>query len=182
MKLFKFYLSAFLLLFISCASTQEVIFDYNKNVDFNQYSTFVLCVDDLFVEYTNQPNYDNKTVRNYLAEAVEYEMKKRNHRTNVLNPELQVGFTITISENTVSFVNCEEENTLDYWKECKIQERTYLEETLITYVSDYKTNEIIWQASIDCSLNKPKKLLKEHIDELVKQLFNTYPKTVKALF
>lgn len=182
MKLFKFYLGALLMLNASCASTQEVMFDYNLDVDFNQFSTFVLCVDDLFVEYTNQPNYDNKTVRNYLADAVEYEMKKRHHKTNVLNPELQVGFTITLTENTVSFSDCEEGNALGYWKECKVEERTYLEETLITYVSDYNTNEIIWQASIQCSLNKPRNVLKEHIEELVRQLFDTYPKTAKTTY
>lgn len=182
MKLFKFYLSALLLLYLSCASTQEVVFEYNSDVDFNQFSTFVLCVDDLFVEYTSQPNYDNKNIRNYIADAVGNEMKKRNHKTNVLNPELQVGFTITLTENTVSFVDCEEEKALGYWKECKIEDVTYLEETLITYVSNYKTNEIIWQASIECNLNKTNKALKDHIDGLVKQLFETYPKSEKILF
>lgn len=178
MKTFKIYLVLILVLNLNCASTQEVIFDYNLNIDFDQFSTFVLCVDDLFVEHTNQPNYDNKNIRNYLAEAVTSEMQKRNHKTNVLNPELQVGFIITLTENHVSFNNCEENKALGYWQECKIEEHIYLEESLITYVSDYKTNEIIWQASVKCDLNKPKKQLKQHIDDLVKQLFETYPKTI----
>ena len=178
MKLIKLYLSICLLINLGCASNQEVIFDYNMNVDFDEFSTFVLCVDDLFVEYTNQPNYDNKTIRNYLAEAVTYEMQKRDHKTNVLNPDLQVGFIIVLTENRVSFTDCEEDKDLVYWKECKIEERTYLEETLITYISDFKTNEIIWQASIRCDLNKSKKQLKPYVDQLVKQLFETYPKPV----
>jgi len=177
MKLLKSYLGIFLLISLGCASTQEVMFDYNPEVDFNQYGTFVLCVDDLFVEYTNRPNYDNKTVRTYLADAVEYEMKKRNHKTNVLNPELQVGFTITLTNRIVSFTDCGDENPLGYWNECKIKEINYIDETLVVYVSDYKTNKVIWQASIECNLNKPKKVLKEHIEEAVKQLFKTYPKT-----
>ena len=181
MKPFKLYFLVFLVLNLNCAGTQEVIFDYNINVDFNQYSTFVLCVDDLFVEYTNQPNYDNKNIRNYLADAVTYEMKKRNHKTNVLNPELQVGFIISLTENHVSFTNCEENKILGYWEACKIEDHTYLEESLITYVSDYKTNEIIWQASVKCDLNKPRKQLKQHIEELVKQLFETYPKTITPI-
>lgn len=182
MKLLKLYLGLVLLLNLSCASTQEVVFDYNLDIDFNQFNTFVLCVDDLFVEHGSQPNYDNKIVRGFIAEAVENEMKNRNHRTNVLNPELQVGFTITLNENKVSFTDCEEEGALGYWEECKIEEQTYIEETLIVYVSDFKTNEIIWQASIESSLNKPENKLKSHIQQLVKQLFDTYPKPKKQLF
>lgn len=179
MKVIDLLASLLLVLNLSCASTQNVVFDYNLDIDFNQYSTYVLCIDDLFVEHTTQPNLDNKLIRNHLANAIDYEMKRRHHQTNVLNPQLQVGFIITLNETSTTFTDYNTDNPLNYWQECKIKEKTFQKETLITYVANYKTNEIIWQASLDCNLNKPKGALKNHINELIKQLFDTYPKTAQ---
>ena len=55
---------------IGCASTENIISDYDETVDFNKYSTFVICVDDLFVENTAFPKYDNNKIRALLSDAV----------------------------------------------------------------------------------------------------------------
>lgn len=178
MKVVQFFYSLVLLLNFNCASTSNVVFDYNVNTDFSKFNTFVLCVDDLFVEHTNMPKMDNKLIRNYIADAVENEMKSLGHQTNVLNPQLQVGFIITLSETTNTFKDCNNFDDLTYWDNCVIQEKTYIQETLVVYVSDYQTQEIIWQASIECNLNKPKNILQIHIETLVADLFDTYPKKV----
>ena len=43
-------------------------------------------------------------------------------------------------------------------------------------LSDIEKNQIIWQASKTCDLNRSKKALKPYIEELVETLFNEYPK------
>jgi hypothetical protein len=98
------------------------------------------------------------------------------HKTNVLNPQLQAGFRLLISEETVEFENCEHSAQLEYWESCTIQHETYEHETLVVYVSDFNTNKILWHASISCDLNIPKKNLQSYISGLVKDLFATYPK------
>ncbi|MBO3116457.1 DUF4136 domain-containing protein [Winogradskyella sp. DF17] len=174
----KSVISAFLLLFVmSCASTSEVIYDYNIDVDFNQYDTFVLCMDDFFVEHDNHPNLDTEETRQIIGDAVEVEMKNTGHRTNVFDPQLQAGFRILIKEQTAQFQNCEHSEDLQYWETCTIHEETYEEETLVVYIADFKTNKVLWHASIICDFNKPKKQLKPYIAGLVKDLFETYPKT-----
>lgn len=179
MKMFKVIIVMILMLSFSCASTSDVVYDYNLDIDFNRFNTYVLCVDDLFVEHTNMPTIDNKKIRNYLAETVAYEMETRDHRTNILNPQLQVGFIITLSETTTTFKDCESTNRLSYWETCQIGEKTYLKENLVVYVANYKTKEIIWQASTTFKPGIPKNMLQFHIEHVVAQMFETYPKKVR---
>lgn len=170
-------ISMFLMLLIyNCATTSGVIYDYNLDVDFNQYDTYVLCVEDFTVEHINRPNLDNETVRQLIGNAIAVQMEDKAHRTNVLNPQLQAGFRILISEETVEFKNCEHSKNLEYWENCTLHQETYEAETLVVYVADFETNKVLWHASILCDLNKSKKKLKPYINGLVKDLFNTYPK------
>jgi hypothetical protein len=164
-------------LLFNCAATSEVVYDYNLETDFNQFDTYVLCIDDFTVEHLNHPNLDNENVRLTIGDAVAIEMENKAHKTNVLEPQLQAGFRILISEETVAFKNCEHSKHLEYWENCTLHEETYEEETLIVYVADFETNKVLWHASIKCELNKPKKKLKPYINGLVKSLFDTYPKT-----
>ncbi len=166
----------FLLLF-NCAATSDVVSDYNLEVDFNQYETYVLCMDDFFVEHLNHPNLDNEKLRQLIGDAVAIEMENKAHRTNVFDPQLQAGFRIQISEETVQFKNCEHSKDLEYWENCKLHEETYEQETLLVYVADFNTNKVLWHASILCDLNTSKKKRQSYINGLVKALFATYPKT-----
>lgn len=171
-------ISGLLFLFLfNCAATSEVIFDYNLEVDFNQYETYVLCIDDFFVENRNHPRLDNEKIRQLIGDAVAIEMESKAHRTNVFEPQLQAGFRLLISEETVQFTNCEYSNDLEYWENCKLHEETYEQETLIVYVADFNSNKVLWHASIPCDLNKSKKKQQPYINGLVKDLFATYPKT-----
>lgn len=169
-----------LILTFGCASTSEVVYDYNLEVDFNQYDTYVLCMDDFFVEHRNHPELDNEEIRRLIGDAVAVEIENKGHRTNVLNPQLQAGFRLLISEETAEFTDCEHSEELEYWESCTIHTETYEEETLVVYVADFETNKVLWHASIICDLNQPKKKLKPYINALVRELYDTYPKTLVA--
>ncbi|WP_299525801.1 DUF4136 domain-containing protein [Winogradskyella sp.] len=177
MRVYPFISSFLLLLLFNCAATTEVVYDYNLDVDFNQYDTYVLCIDDFMVEHTNHPKIDNDNVRQLIGDAVAVEMENKAHKTNVLKPQLQAGFRILISEETAQFKNCEHSKYLEYWESCTLHEETYEEETLIVYVADFETNKVLWHASIICELDKSEKKLEPYIRSLVRDLFETYPKT-----
>ena len=177
MRVYKIVSGFVLLLLLSCAATSEVVYDYNLETDFNQYNTYVLCVDDFFVEYSNYPNLDNEVIRKLLGNAVDAEMTNTGHNTNVFAPQLQAGFRLLISEETAEFKNCEHSSELEYWETCTIHQETYEEETLVVYVADFNTSKVLWHASILCDLNKSKKKLQPYINGLVADLFATYPKT-----
>ena len=164
---------------IGCASTENIISDYDETVDFNKYSTFVICIDDLFVENTTFPKYDNNKIRSLVSDAVELQMIAFGHKTNVLEPELQAGFKLIVEEKEATFKNCDIEDELHYWHECTINTEIYTTETLIIYVSDFKMNQIIWQASIECDMNKSGANLQAYIKELVIKLFKEYPRSKK---
>lgn len=164
-------------LVFSCASTSSLMFDYNMNVDFESFSTYVLCSDDFMVINDDHPKIDNEITRRKIALAVAEAMEARGHKTNVFNPELQSGFRIAIKEKTAKFNNCEHSKELLYWESCSIHKETYEEETLIVYVANFETNQVLWQASIPCHLDQPHQKLDSYISELVEMLFDTYPKT-----
>jgi len=168
----------FILLF-GCASTSQIsiLSDYDDSVDFNNYKTFVICIDDLFVENTNYPKYDNNHVRQLIGREIEEQMSGKGYKTNVLRPELQAGFQILIVEEEATFTNCDLQEDYHYWQTCTINTATYTDETLVLYVSDLQKNQVIWQASISCDLNKSKRALNTYVMDLVESLFNKYPKT-----
>jgi hypothetical protein len=137
-----------------CASTSAVISEFDESTDFDNYTTLVLCIDDLFVENTNFPNHDNNEVRAMIGDAIEQEMKSKGHKTNALNPELQAGSRLVVQEKEATFTNCEKASEYGYWKECTIDIVVYTKETLVLYVSDMHKNQVIWEASMTCDLNR----------------------------
>lgn len=176
MKTLKFLSLSLVFLLFGCASTSSIISEFDEEVDFDSYSTYVLCIDDLFVENTNFPNHDNNEVREIIGDAIEKQMEKRGHKTNVLNPELQAGFRLVVQEKEATFTNCDQQSEYEYWKECTIDTVIYTEETLVLYVSDINKNQVIWQASVTCDLNRSKNKIEGYVNQLVESLFNEYPK------
>ncbi|MCB0463196.1 MAG: DUF4136 domain-containing protein [Flavobacteriaceae bacterium] len=176
MKTLKFLSLSLVFLLFGCASTSSIISEFDEEVDFDSYSTYVLCIDDLFVENTNFPNHDNNEVRGIIGDAIEKQMEKRGHKTNVLNPELQAGFRLVVQEKEATFTNCDQQGEYEYWKECTIDTVIYTEETLVLYVSDINKNQVIWQASVTCDLNRSKNKIEGYVNQLVESLFNEYPK------
>lgn len=165
--------------FLGCATTSKlnILSDFDEDANFNNYKTFVICIDDLFVENTKHPKYDNNHVRQLIGKEIEKQMIEKGHKTNVLKPELQAGFQIIIAEEEATFTNCDLQDDYNYWQACTINTVTYTDETLVVYVSDLQKNQVIWQASTPCNLNKSKHALQSYVMELVEKLFDKYPKT-----
>jgi hypothetical protein len=176
MKFFKTRSTFVLIFFLGCVTTSNVTYDYDESINFNNYATFVIYIDDLFVQNTKFPNYDNTYIRQYLAEEFENKMIQLGYKTNEQKPELQVGFKLVVSEEQVTFTNCDKEIDFNYWEKCTISTETYTNETLIAYVSNFEKNQVIWQASVPCDFNKSKKALPGYVKEITKKLFDEYPK------
>jgi hypothetical protein len=176
MKTLKLVSTILVLTLFGCASTSAVLSEFDESVDFDNYATYVLCLDDLFVENINYPNHDNNAVRALIGDAIEIQMERKGHKTNVLNPELQAGFWLIVQQKEATFTNCEQESEYGYWKECTIDTVIYTEETLVLYVSDINKNQVIWQASMTCNLNRSKGKIEAYVNEIVEKVFNEYPK------
>ena len=166
-----------MLFLFGCASTTSVLSDYDKTIDFNYYDTFVLCIDDLYVENIKYPNLDNNYVRELIGSELIFQMEALGYKTNVINVQLQTGFKIVITEETVQVANCDVQGELGYWDQCTIDDVVYTRETLVVFVSDIDKNQVIWQASIPCDLNRSKNNLKVYVEDLVSQLFEEFPET-----
>lgn len=174
------YLISFILI-LSCAATSSIVFDYDLDEDFNQHNSFIVCEDDLLVANKNYPNYDNSKIRQFLSEEVTSTLEDFGLQEDTNNPDLQVGFRLVITEKTMEFKDCSDLEKFQYWDECKVETIIYTKETLIVYVSNLKKNQIVWQASIPCDMNKSESRLKTHINESIMALFETYPNLIKPI-
>jgi len=159
----------------NCTAPKNISSEFDESIDFDSYTTYVVCDDDLFVENTNYPNYDNKEVRQLIGNEIAFQMEQRGYKTIVLKPQLQAGFKILLRKEEVIFTNCDAQLEYEYWDTCEINKEIYTQETLVFYVSDIVKNQVIWQASIDCDLNKSKKELHGYIKQLVSEVFKEYP-------
>lgn len=168
-----------MILLLDCATPNVILSEYDQDIDFNYYETFTLCVEDFYVNNYNYPELDNNYVREIIGLEVEGQMETLGYKTNVLRTQLQVGFKIAIIEEEVMVRNCEIQEELGYWQTCTINNVIYTRETLIVYVSDIDKNQVIWQATISCELNKPKVALKAYIKSLILELFEEYPEVKK---
>ena len=83
-----------ILLLMGCAASNAILSEYDETIDFNYYETFVLCVDDLYVENTKFPKIDNNSVRAHIGDEMAFQMEALGYKSNVMNAQLQVGFKI----------------------------------------------------------------------------------------
>lgn len=164
-----------LLIFLGCATSQSIISEYDETKNFRDYSSFVLCLDDFYVENTQFPQYDNEFIREKIADEIEGHMILKGYKTNVINTELQAGFRLIVREKDITFTECESNDDYEYWDTCTIKTETYTEETLIIYVSEIESKQIIWQASTPCDFNKSKSKIEEEVKKVIEKLFNEYP-------
>ena len=176
-NLAKFTLSVLLMLLVGCATTSSVSYNFDEKIDFDQYKTFVLCVDDFQIDNLDFPDYDNDLIRQYIGDEIESQMLLRGHKTNVLRPELQAGFQLLVENKEAVFLNCEVDSEYNYWKTYEEEFIPYTEQTLVLYVSDMTKNQVIWQASIVCDFNRSDKKLLEYAKNLTEKMFNTYPRS-----
>ena len=179
MKILQAISFLFFVVLFGCAATSSIVFDYDIDEDFNQHNTFVVCEDDLLVKNITYPNYDNTKIRTFLSEEVTTKLEDFGLNTDMDNPDLQVGFRLVITEETVNFRDCSDEGEFLYWESCTVETVTYTTETLTIYVSNLEKNQVVWQASMPCNMNKSESNLASHIKELVDTLFKTYPAIVK---
>ena len=176
MKNLKIFIVLALFTLFDCAAPLNLNSEFDESIDFDSYATFVLCVDDLFVENPSYPRYDNIEVRSLIGGEIENQMILKGYETNVSKPELQAGFRILLSQEEVIFTNCDLQTEYGYWKSCTINKEVYTRETLVLYVSDIDKNQVVWQAKMDCDLNKSLKSLKPYVKELVARAYSEFPK------
>ena len=69
------------------------------------YTIFNRFRDDLFVENTKFPEYDNKETRQLIANEIDRQLENRGLKTNVMKPQLQAGFRIIVSQEDVIFTD-----------------------------------------------------------------------------
>lgn len=175
MKTYKIFTVFSILLLCSCTNV-TVYSDFDKRIDFKNYKTYFICVDDMEVTDLDQPIYDNTFNRGYIRNAITAEMNFAGYKMDEFNPDLFVSFRIVINKKQTSVRTCSGIGAYDYWPDCRINTYDYTEGTLVIFVSDVKKNQVVWQGSALGILNIPPQKMKKIIDRTVQQIFKKFPK------
>lgn len=159
-----------------CTCTNVTIYsDYDKRIDFKNYKTYSICVDDLQVTNINQPIYDNTFNRNYIRNAIAHEMNLIGYKEDEFNSDLFVSFRIIIDEKQATVKNCSGTGVYDYWPDCRINTYQYTEGTLVISVSDVAKNQVVWQGSATGFVDIPPDKMEKIIEKIVNQIFQKFP-------
>ena len=155
----KFIATCTLLTLVACG-TAKVISDQDPTVQFDDFKTVVVCKEDLVITNTEYPDYDNIESRELLFNSVAEELQKNGYRLED-QANLQIGFKILISEETLELRNCYDEGEVDYWPNCKIETLNYTEHTIVLYATDLAKNQVVWQGSVSKNFSSPKRMQSE---------------------
>ena len=168
--------------FSGCASN-NILSDYNRDVDFGRYETYNFFK-DAGPENTNYQSFFSK----YMVEAISQEMEKRGY-TRSDDPDLLVNFNARLQEKTQVRTTSAPSSSLYYgyrrgyyssWPSYHFGTEThvsqYTEGTFNIDLVDAKKKQLVWEA-VGTGRVTQKKLenLEQGVKEGVPKFFANYP-------
>lgn len=170
-------ISPVLAILLSACSSLSVSYDYDKNVDFNQYKTYA------FDEHVEQLQI-NQIDKNRLIRAIENEMNARQY-TKSDSPDLLVGIRTRVVQEESATATTTGTGMYGPWRygfgggftTTNVDINKYNVGTLFINVIDNGSKQIIWQGRGTKTLaeNVPPEKKEARINDAVTSIFNKYP-------
>jgi hypothetical protein len=173
----KGYLLLLTVLLPGC-ETSRVISEFDPSVDFTSYQTFSVCLDDFEVLSPDHAGYRSEKMKGYFKDAIETELKKH-YRIGDPLADLKVGLAISIQDKKLMYRSCDQAGDYDRWPECRIRSYEYTEGSILVFVADRKTNQLIWQASQSGIVNDDLARNRKVIERVIQTLFKEFPGSYK---
>ncbi len=169
-----FLLIAFAGILLSSCSVQ-VKNTYDHEVDFSTYKTFCWMSDCEFK--FNGPLYLNdSSLRENLKNAIIDELKSKGLSQDTNNPDLLVGFTITVKDEQ-AIVYHPAEDTPIYIKPLETEKEVinYSRGSLIIGMADRKDSRMVWQSHAISYMETKPELTEKNIRKGIKIVLRNYP-------
>jgi len=179
MKIFieRFALAFFVgLLLAGCSMRVNNVYD--TNIDFKKYKTFCWMSGCEFK--FNGPEYLNDSLlRENLKHAIIDELRKKGLEQNTENPDLLVGFTITVKDEQ-AIVYHPTEDTPIYIKPLETEKEVinYLKGSLIIGMADNKESRMVWQSEAISYMEINPDFSEKNIRKGIKIVLKNYPPPV----
>jgi Domain of unknown function (DUF4136) len=173
----KYFPVLVVLLFSGCSIS--IHNTYDKQVDFSKYKTFCWMSGCEFK--INGPAYLKDSLLNEkLKVAILEELSKKGLEQNTDNPDLLVGFTITVKDEQAIVYHPSEDAPV-YIKPLETEKEVinYLKGSLIIGMADNKESRMVWQAEAIGYMETNPDFSEKNIKKGIKKVLKNYPPPAK---
>jgi len=164
---------AFLFLLASCS--MKIQNTYDRQVDFSKYKTFCWMSGCEF-KFTAPAYLNDSLIRENLKVAIIEELKAKGLTEDPDNPDLLVGFTITVKDEK-AIVYHPAEDTPIYIKPLETEKEVinYLRGSLIIGMADSRESRMVWQSHALGYMETNPDLTEKNIRKVIKTVLKNYP-------
>jgi hypothetical protein len=148
---------------------------FDKQTDFTQYKTYCWMAGCEF-NFTG-PSYLNDSItKENIRKAIEAELNSKGLVLNPDNPDLLVGFTVTVKDEQAIVYHRPEDSPI-FIKPLEIDKEVinYLKGSLIIGMADAKASRMVWQSHVSAYMERKPDLSEPNIRKGIKQALRNYP-------
>jgi hypothetical protein len=163
-----------LILFLSGCSIR-IQNTYDHEVDFSKYKTFCWMSGCEF-KFAGPSYLNDSLLRENLKAAIIDELESKGLKQDTDNPDLLVGFTITVKDEQ-AIVYHPAEDTPVYYKPLESEREVvnYLKGSLIIGMADSKESRMVWQSHAISYMESNPDLSEKNIRKGIKLVLKNYP-------
>jgi hypothetical protein len=164
---------SFVLLLAGCK--MEVKETYDHTVDFSKYKTFCWMTGCEFK--FNGPKYlDDSLLRESLKTALVEELERKGLKEDPNNPDLLIGFTITMKDEQAVIYHRAEDSPVYYQPlETEREVINYLKGTVIIGMADRKESKMVWQSVAVSYMELNPDFSEKNIHKGIKLVLRNFP-------
>lgn len=148
---------------------------HDKNADFSKYKTFCWMTGCEF-KFTGPSYLDDSLLRENLKVAIVDELRRKGLTQDNNNPDLLVGFTITVKDEQ-AIIYHRSEDTPVYYKPIDTEEEsvTYLKGTLIMAMAERASSQLVWESEAVSYMELNPDFSEKNIRKGIKLVLKNYP-------
>lgn len=165
----------FLVLAVTSACSVTVKETFDKQTDFSQYKTYCWMAGCEFS--VTGPDYLNDSIaRENIRKAIEAELKRKGLTIRTDNPDLLVGFTITVKDEQAIVYHRKEDSPF-FIAPLELDKKiiNYQKGSLIIGMADAKESRMVWQSHVSAYMETKPDLSEANINKGIKQALKNYP-------
>ncbi|SDK73750.1 protein of unknown function [Catalinimonas alkaloidigena] len=176
MKRYTYYIGAFaLLLLFSCSPQLTVHSDYDKEAQFDSFSTYAWVDSAGMKQTSDNPTIDNSLNLKRIRQAIEREMNNLGYEMVSSDPDLLVNYQIAVNQKT----DTRYMNNYGYWYWPTYQNayaQDYDEAMIIVDLINATDKQLVWQGWAATDAATLQQDPEGTINEAVTDIFKKYEK------
>ncbi|GIL24428.1 MAG: hypothetical protein BroJett042_29410 [Bacteroidota bacterium] len=157
----------------SCSVTVKETFD--TKVDFGNYKTYCWMAGCEF-KFTGPDYLKDSLLQDKIKQAIIVELAKKGLTLDNDNPDLLIGFTITVKDEKAIVYHRAEDSPI-FIKPLDLDKEVinYLKGSLIIGMADAKASQMVWQSHVSAYMELNPEFSEENVRKGIKQALKNYP-------